>query len=482
MSASLLWFREDLRLADNPALHAAAASKNPLLAIFILDTARNGSRAHGGASRWWLHQSLAALDTELKAKGVRLHLFAGDADRLVPAIAKAGEAKTVFWNRRYDGPGRKQDERIEDSLRKLGCAVEPFNGRLLVEPDALRTKGGTPFRVYTPFWRALAAQGEPARLLPAPRRLKAASLPRTAPKPVSLDDLGLLPTKPDWAGGLRETWTPGERGAAKRLRHFVHDLIDDYAKGRDIPSQDATSRLSPALAFGELSPRQIWHAAHHALADGEASAANVEKLTKELAWREFSYHLLFNHPDLAEQNFNARFDAFPWASRATAHLHAWQQGRTGYPIVDAGMRQLWATGWMHNRVRLIVGSFLVKHLLIDWRKGEQWFWDTLCDADAANNAQNWQWVAGSGADAAPYFRIFNPVLQGARFDPDGDFVKSFVPELARVPARFIHRPWDAPDDVLEKAGVTLGKTYPNPIVDHAAARKRALAAFAGVKG
>lgn len=482
MSLSLLWFREDLRLADNPALHAAAAAKHPLLAIFVLDTGGSGPRARGGAARWWLHHSLAALETDLKAKGVPLHLFAGDAGRLVPAIAKASGSESVFWNRRYDGPGRRQDDRIADALRKEGCTVETFNGRLLAEPDTLRTKAGTAFRVYTPFWRALEAHGEPSRPLPAPRRLKAASLPRTAPKPAALDALALLPRKPDWAGGLRETWTPGERSAAKRLRRFANDVLDDYAAGRDVPAQDATSRLSPALAFGELSPRQIWHAAHHALAEGEASATNVEKLSKELAWREFSCHLLFHHPDLAKKNFNARFDGFPWASRTAAHLHAWQKGETGYPIVDAGMRQLWQTGWMHNRVRLIAGSFLVKHLLIDWRKGEEWFWDTLCDADPANNSQNWQWVAGSGADAAPYFRIFNPVLQGARFDPDGTFVKRFVPELARIPARFIHRPWQAPDDILEKASVALGKTYPKPIVDHDAARRRALAAFAQVKG
>lgn len=480
-NTSLLWFREDLRLADNPALHAAAAARHPLLAIFVLDTGDNGSRARGGAARWWLHHSLAALAADLKARSVTLHLFSGDADRLVPAIAKASGAATVYWNRRYDGRGREQDGRIAAALRKFGCTVETSNGRLLVEPDALHTKTGTPFRVYTPFWRALTAQGEPSPPLPAPRRLKAASLHRTTPKPVPLDDLGLLPEKPDWAGGLRDTWTPGARGAAGRLRHFTRDILDGYAKERDVPSQDATSRLSPALAFGELSPRQIWHAAHHALADGEASAASVEKLSQELAWREFSYHLLFHHPDLADRNFNARFDDFPWASRTATHLHAWQKGGTGYPIVDAGMRQLWQTGWMHNRVRLIVGSFLVKHLLIDWRKGEEWFWDTLCDADPASNAQNWQWIAGSGADAAPYFRIFNPFLQGARFDPDGTFVKRFVPELARVPARFIHRPWQAPDDVLEKAGVVLGKTYPRPIVDHDAARQRALAAFAQVK-
>lgn len=482
MTCSLVWFREDLRLADNPALHAAAAAGDPLLAIFILDEQSGGPRARGGAARWWLHHSLAALEQAIRAKGGALHFFAGDAGEIVPALARACSAREVFWNRRYNAKGRKLDDSIERALTKSGCGVRTFNGKLLADPETVRTKSGGPFRVYTPFWRALIARGEPPAPLPAPRRLTAAPLPPSAPKAAILDDLALLPRKPDWAGKLGKSWTPGEAYSTRRLRHFTDDLLDHYASGRDVPSQDATSRLSPALASGELSPRQIWHAAHHAQAAGQASAANVEKLAKELAWREFSYHLLFHTPDLATKNFNPRFDAFPWASDTAAHLRAWQTGQTGYPIVDAGMRQLWQTGWMHNRVRLIAGSFLVKHLLIDWREGEKWFWDTLCDADPANNAQNWQWIAGSGADAAPYFRIFNPVLQGEKFDTDGAYVKHFVPELRNVPARYVHQPWEAPEAILGEAQVTLGTTYPMPIVNHAAARQRALNALASTKG
>ena len=422
MTCSLIWFREDLRLADNPALHAAVTAGDPLLAIFVLDEQSAGPRARGGAARWWLHHSLNALEQSIKAKGGTLHFFAGDAAEIVPALAQACQVREVFWNRRYDAEGRKQDDGIERALTGVGCGVRTFNGKLLAEPDAVRTKSGGPFRVYTPFWRALIARGEPATPLSAPRRIKTLSPSGLAtsglrPEPVALDDLALLPRKPDWAGKLHKSWTPGEASATDRLHSFVDHILDGYAAGRDLPSQDATSRLSPALASGELSPRQIWHAAHHAQAAGQASAANVEKLTKELAWREFSYHLLFHTPDLATKNFNPRFDTFPWAADTPAHLRAWQTGQTGYPIVDAGIRQLWETGWMHNRVRLIVGSFLVKHLLIDWREGENWFWDTLCDADPANNAQNWQWIAGSGADAAPVFPDLQPCsFKARRFD------------------------------------------------------------------
>ena len=480
-SCAIMWFREDLRLADNPALRAAVASKHPMLCVFVLDDAHGGPRARGGAALWWLYGALATLSEDISAKGGALHLFHGDSEKLIVELAQKYGATDVFWNRRYDAEGRAQDALIEKALGKTDIAVETFNGKLLVEPDAVTTKSGTSFRVYTPFWKALSAKGEPASPQAPPRALTKAALPNGAPKPLSLDALGLLPSKPDWAGGLRQTWEPGEAAAKKRLHRFADDLLGDYAKGRDLPAQDATSRLSPYLASGEISPRQIWHAAHHAAAESGVGRDDVEKLSKELAWREFSYHLLFHHPDLATKNFNKRFDNFVWTDKPTKLLRAWQKGSTGYPIVDAGMRQLWQTGWMHNRVRLITGSFLVKHLRIDWRKGEDWFWDTLVDSDPANNAQNWQWITGSGADAAPYFRIFNPVLQGERFDPDGDYVKSFVPELKAVPKRFIHKPWDAPEDVLAKAGVSIGKTYPAPIVDHARARAEALAAFAAVK-
>jgi deoxyribodipyrimidine photo-lyase len=387
----------------------------------------------------------------------------------------------VFWTQRYEARGRAQDDRVAKRLRSQACEVTATGGTLLVEPAEITTKTGGPFRVYSPFWRAVLAGEEPAAVLPAPRNIEPATLSAGAPKPVRLDALGLLPTKPDWAGGLRETWTPGEAGARQRLRAFLESGLVGYADERDRPDRETTSRLSPHLAAGEISPRQIWHGAQHALAEGRAKRRDIDKFLSEVGWREFSYHLLFHFPDLATKNFNPAFDAFPWASPGKTHLKAWQRGQTGYPIVDAGMRQLWQTGWMHNRVRLIVGSFLAKHLLIDWRKGEDWFWDTLCDADPANNAASWQWIAGSGADAAPYFRIFNPVLQGEKFDAEGEYVKQFVPELRKVPAKYVHRPWMAPAEVLDDAGVRLGKTYPTPIVDHGEARAAAMAAFGRIK-
>jgi deoxyribodipyrimidine photo-lyase len=479
---ALVWFREDLRIADNPALHAAARHDRPVLAIYVNDTSRGASREKGGAARWWLHHALASLSKNLEAKGGRLDLFEGDAAVLVPQIAAACQIDAIFWNRRYDAKGRAQDERIETHLARDGRRVETFNGKLIAEPQEIVTKAGEPFRVFTPFWRALQARDEPPSPLPAPRNLTPLPFARDAPKRMARDDLALLPTKPDWAGGLRKTWTPGEAAARKRLRDFLDDAIAGYADERDRPDSDATSRLSPYLASGELSARQVWHAARHAAEDRHAIGRNVEKFLSEIGWREFSYHLLFHHPDLATKNFNPAFDAFPWAPHPASHLHAWQKGRTGYPLVDAGMRQLWQTGWMHNRVRMIVGSFLVKHLRIDWRKGEDWFWDTLCDADPANNAASWQWIAGSGADAAPYFRIFNPVLQGEKFDPDGTFVKRFVPELRNMPATHVHRPWTAPPELLDKASLRLGRDYPVPIVDHLAARAAALSAFEKVKG
>ena len=476
-----MWFREDLRLADNPALRAAVAGRSPLLCVFILDHAHGGPRARGAAALWWLHGALVSLAKDVAAKGGALHLYRGDSAQIIPALVSACDVKDVFWNRRYDREGQAQDTVIEAALAKKGVAVETFNGKLLVEPNALTTKAGTSFRVYTPFWKALSAKGEPAPPTSPPRSLSQAPLPRAAPKPDALEAFDLLPRKPDWAAGFRATWAPGETAAKERLHDFVDELLADYGKGRDIPAQDATTRLSPYLASGEISPRQIWHAAHHKSASVGASRPEVEKLSKELAWRDFSYHLLFHFPELATKNFNPRFDGFAWSTKADTNLRAWQRGKTGYPIVDAGMRQLWQTGWMHNRVRLITGSFLVKHLRIDWRRGEEWFWDALVDADPANNAQNWQWIAGSGADAAPYFRIFNPVLQGERFDPDGAYVRTFVPELKDLPRRYIHKPWEAPQDVLAKADVSIGKSYPAPIVDHAQARSEALAAFAQIR-
>jgi deoxyribodipyrimidine photo-lyase len=342
----------------------------------------------------------------------------------------------------------------------------------------VRNKAGKPFRVYTPYLRAVMAAGGPAFPIPAPATLRTAPWPEeTRTLRRSLESLGLEPTRPNWAAGFGDVWTRGEAAARERLDTFLTKHFRGYATNRDLPAVTGTSRLSPHLRFGEIGPRQVWHAVLAATRSRRSPApeGDAEKLLSEVVWRDFCYQLLHEHPDLATAPHDPRFERFPWSGDRAA-LRAWQRGLTGYPIVDAGMRQLWRTGWMHNRVRMIVASFLVKHLLVDWREGEAWFWDTLVDADPANNSFSWQWIAGSGPDAAPFHRIFNPVAQGEKFDPDGSYVRVHVPELSALPASHIHRPWEAPTSVLPSAGITLGQTYPEPIVAHAAARERALRA------
>jgi len=472
----LVWFREDLRLADHPALHAAASAGRPLVCVYVLDEESEGLRPLGGAARWWLCQSLRALDASLATLGQRLVLRRGAAADVIPALAHECGASAAFWNRRYDRAGMAIDDKVIARLRKTGLSGGTFPGGLLAEPRHIMNKAGEPMKVFTPFWKKLLALGAPRRPRSAP-----ASLP--APQPVASDELdawALAPRRLEWAGGLRQSWVPGEAAARKRLAAFL-DNINGYAGSRDRPAEPATSRLSPSLRFGELSPNDVYYAVRFAEDSGRASSKDVEKFLDELGWREFSYYLLHHCPDLATKNFQPRFDDFPWRDDAN-DLRAWQQGLTGYPLVDAGMRQLWQTGWMHNRVRMVAASFLVKHLLINWRLGEQWFWDTLVDADPANNAASWQWVAGSGADASPFFRIFNPVLQGEKFDPHGAYVRQWVPELARLPDRFIHEPWAATQLELADSGIVLGKTYPAPIVDHQTARRRALAALKHIAG
>jgi len=466
----LVWFRDDLRLHDNPALTAAARDGAPLVCLHVRDD--TGRRPPGGASRWWLAQSLRALDAMLGRHRQRLVLRSGTAATVVPALARETGAVTVHWN--ADAAGGGIDETVTTALRAAGVAATVHPPNLLAGTTTVTTRDGGPLRVFTPFWRKLRGLAPPRRPL---------AVPRLAPGPAvateTLADWALEPTRPDWAGGLRNVWTPGEASARQRLADFLATAAH-YARDRDRPDRPATSRLSPHLRFGEISAAEIFHAAQFATDNGEAPARDIEKFHSELGWRDFSYSLLRHNPDLAARNLQPRFDAFPWRDDE-ANLRAWQRGRTGYPIVDAGMRELWTTGWMHNRVRMIVASFLVKHLLIDWRHGERWFWDTLVDADPANNPASWQWVAGCGADAAPYFRIFNPVLQGETFDPDGDYVRRWVPELARLRADAIHAPWTAAPLDLAEAGVALGKDYPEPIVDHAAARARALDAFRSIR-
>ncbi|MGA0531490.1 cryptochrome/photolyase family protein [Hansschlegelia sp. KR7-227] len=478
-ACTLVWFREDLRLADNPALSAALASGGPVTALYVLDDESAGLRPLGGASRWWLAQSLKALAADCAAIGLPFAVRRGATAEIVPQAAREAKVGRIVWNRRYVRAEQEIDAALKDALRAEGREVESFNGRLLHEPWEVRSKAGGPLKVYSPFWRAARARGEPRAPLPGPGEARVTSGP--APDGDAISDLGLEPHRPDWAGGLRDAWTPGEAGAKAALAAFVEDDLKGYAENRDRPDRSSTSRMSPHLRFGEISPHQLWHAVERARAEGPASGRDVEKFRAELGWREFSYHLLHHFPDLADRNFQARFDAFPWANPKPEHRTAWRKGLTGYPIVDAGMRQLWTTGWMHNRVRMICASFLIKDLMIDWREGERWFWDTLVDADPANNAASWQWVAGSGADAAPYFRVFNPSLQGVKFDPNGDYVRAFVPELGDMPARWIHAPWEAPRETLARVGVVLGETYPDRVVDHSFARDRALAAFDKLK-
>ena len=471
-SPVLVWFRDDLRVDDNPALRAAAETGAQVLTLYCLD--EEAGRPPGGASRWWLHHALARLAEALEGLGVPLVLRSGDAQHEVLTLAETIGAEAVVWNRRYTADGIAQDTAIKTALKDKGFEARSFNAHLLYEPWTVQTGSGGPYRVFTPFSRAARASGQPPKPVPAPTSITGYCGPVET---LSLDDLALLPTRPDWAGGLRETWTPGPLGARVNLDTFLASKLATYPDDRNVPGIEATTRLSPHLRFGEISPREVWHAAEVA----DAPRDSIFKFHQELLWREFSYHLLYHYPDLPTANHQPKFDSFPWADTSggdgAEHLAAWQKGQTGYPIVDAGMRELWHTGWMHNRVRMIVGSFLVKHLLIDWRAGENWFWDTLVDADPANNTASWQWVAGSGADAAPYFRIFNPVLQGEKFDGDGAYTRRWVPEVARLPKKYLHKPWEAPASVLAEAGMTLGSTYPRPIVDHKQARDRALQAF-----
>lgn len=463
---SILWLRQDLRLADNPALLAAA--QGPVLPVYVLDDSAPGDWAMGGAQRWWLHHSLTALAADFASLGVPLILRRGDAVEVLTQLAGETGAKTIHAARHFEPYARKQEAALSQAQ---GITLTLNASDCLNEPGAVATGAGTPFKVFTPYWRACQAKGAPAAPLPAPRQLQGYDGARSD----ALADWALLPTKPDWSAGLQAAWTPGEAGALMKLSHFEPAQVAAYKTARDLPAVDGTSQLSPHLHFGEVSARQVWHALARRM-----ELAQAEPYIRQLGWRDFSTSLLTHAPDLPEESWSPKFRGFPWREDA-ADLKAWQTGQTGYPIVDAGMRQLWQTGWMHNRVRMIVASFLCKHLLLHWRHGEEWFWDTLVDADLANNAAGWQWVAGSGADASPYFRIFNPITQAQKFDPDGAYIATFVPELAQLPTKYIHAPWTAPKNILELSGVRLGETYPQPMVDHSAARARALSAYDEIK-
>lgn len=467
---SLVWFRSDLRLSDNPAL-SAAAKQGSIIPIYILDE-NSSVRPRGAAQKWWLHHSLLALSKDFKKHGVHLVLKRGSSLVILKEILQQTGITSIFCNQTPTPEQRNADKELSSRLNEFGITISLFDDGLLSTPGQPRTQQNKDYTVFTPYWNALKA-GQIPHPIGIPQNLKSGKYKIDSD---SIDDWNLLPKRPDWSKGF-DIWIPGEAAARHQLDQFLSQKIDGYTHARDRPDKDATSQLSPHLALGEITPRQIWHTT---LAVMETEGGRLDsdgwKFLSELGWREFSAYLLYYFPNLPTQSFRPRFQNFPWKKDRSA-LKAWQKGRTGYPIIDAGMRQLWHTGWMHNRVRMIVASFLCKQLLTHWSEGEAWFWDTLVDADMASNTANWQWVAGSGADAAPYFRIFNPILQGQKFDPQGHYVRQWIPELAQLENSVIHTPWQATSAALKTAQITLGETYPLPIVEHAMARKRALNAY-----
>ncbi len=465
MPPVIVWFRQDLRLSDNPALLEASLLGIPVIPLYIHAPGEERAWPPGAASLVWREHSLASLDRDLHKKGSRLIVRTGGSLDVLLALAAETGARTIHWNRRYEPSAMERDQRVEKELHAHGFQTRSFNASLLFEPDLILTSQGTPYRVFTPYWKACLANLEPGEPLPAPRLIAA---PHHWPFSDRLSDLHLAPHL-DWTGWIHAAWTFGEQGAGQQLETFLKEGLPGYDQDRDFPGVAGVSRLSPYLHQGEMSPRQIWSAV-------KASPYPGEGYLRQLVWREFAHHLLYHFPETVEKPLQSSFRTFPWR-RNKGWLKKWQEGQTGYPIVDAGMRELWSTGWMHNRVRMVVASFLVKDLLIPWQEGAKWFWDTLVDADLANNTFGWQWTAGCGADAAPYFRIFNPVTQGERFDPEGSYVRRWVPELVQMPAKWLHQPWKAPAPVLAEAGVCLGKTYPHPLVDHAIARGAALEAY-----
>lgn len=464
---SIVWLRDDLRLDDNPALSEATALGLPLTVVYILDEESGGVRPLGGATKWWLHHSLASLAGALEAKGSSLLLRRGPAEEVIRELSAETNARHLFWNRRYGRPERTVDAAVKAWATENGIHASSYQANLLFEPWTVRTGAGGPYKVFTPFWRACLADADIRDPLQVPGTLPAPpKSTRTTQSGEALGGWELLPSAPDWSSGLAAVWEPGEDGARCRLKAFLDGPAEEYGTGRNIPGVEGTSRLSPHLRFGEVSPFRVWRQIRRRYPD--KVPADVGIFRSELGWREFCWHLLYTNPDLATRNYRPDFDRFEWEKPAKDELEAWQQGRTGYPFVDAGMRQLWQTGWMHNRVRMAAASFLVKNLLTDWRVGEAWFWDTLVDADAASNPANWQWVAGSGADASPYYRIFNPVTQSKKFDAAGTYLRHYIPELADLDAKAIHEPW--------KAGVEL-EGYPGPLVDLPESRERALEAY-----
>ncbi len=474
----IVWFRRDLRLQDNAALALALKHGGAVIPVYILASSETQPWAMGGASKWWLHHALLDLDAQLREKNSRLIVRRASHKQttldILRALLQETGASAVFWNRCYEPEAVERDTRVKQALKKEGCHVESANSSVLYEPHQIANKSGKPFQVFTPMWKHYQTLSMPA---PVSVSFGKFVLPKRWPSADAIESLDLLP-KISWDQGFYPFWgTPTRKAGLSELKSFIKTRAEDYPSHRDLPAEAGTSRLSPFLHFGQIGPREAWRAF--------ASAPNHSKafekgIMRQLIWREFAHHLLFHFSQTPDQPLRPEFNHFPWRLDE-GHLRAWQRGETGYPIVDAGMRQLWQTGWMHNRVRMIVGSLLVKHLLQPWQEGARWFWDTLVDADLANNTLGWQWIGGCGADAAPYFRIFNPITQGEKFDPDGDYVRRYVPELANVPKGFIHKPWEAGDLELKGWNVTLGVDYPSPIIDHSAGRQRALDAFAELK-
>ena len=473
MPTTVVWLARSLRLADHPAL-VHAAGRGAVVPVFVWAPDEEAPWAPGGAHRWWLHTSLEALDRDLAARGSRLVLRSGPTAEALLEIARTTGADRIVWQAEAEPHLARRDAAVARTLRDASLDVRTFAGQLLHDPDAVQTGTENPYSVFTPFWRKVQAETTVEAPLPVPDL----AAPEAWPESERLEAFGLTPEAQDgvdWAGTMRRVWTPGEAGARERLEALADPILTGYGDARDRMTVEGTSRLSPHLHWGEVSPRSVLAAVQSA----KAPAADRAKFLAEVAWREFSAHVLHHHPETPEHALKPAFEAFPWRDD-DAGLRAWQTGRTGFPVVDAGMRQLWAEGWMHNRARLIVASFLTKDLLLPWQAGARYFWDTLCGGDLASNTMGWQWSAGSGADAQPFFRVFNPTGQGERFDPAGDYVRHWVPELAEMPAEWIHRPAEAPEPVLEAAGVRLGQTYPRPIVDHAVRRLEALAALKAV--
>lgn len=473
MTTAIVWFRQDLRLLDNPALYYAALENNNVILLYIFD--ESIAWAPGKAQQWWLHHSLLALQEQCKKLGLQLVLRRGKPEVILTKLCKEKNLTAVYWNHCYEPAAIQRDKYINKKLTALGVTVKNFKANVLFEPWEIKNKQGGYFKIFTPFWKQCCSQVIDTKILPLPTLKQTIFLDSE-----SLATWQLLPTQPDWADGLRHTWQVGELAAQKQLRYFISTHLHDYGNYRDFPGKQATSRLSPYLHFGEISVKQIWRAIQLAAAQDVNLTHACEQFLRQLGWREFSYYLLYHFPHFADENYQKKFDAFSWSQNKKL-LSSWQKGQTGYPLVDAGMRELWYSGYMHNRVRMIVASFLTKHLLLDWRHGAQWFWDTLVDADLANNSMGWQWVAGSGVDAAPYYRIFNPILQGEKFDAQGDYIRQWLPELAPLSNDYLHQPWKTPQKILQSTGIVLDRDYPLPIVEHVFARQRALDRYKKIK-